>query len=75
MPRHTSREIRRDALQIWRAAVDAVLPQRLVSKTLRVEGSTLVVGDETIPLGSIRRIAVVGAGSVGRSSGWSLSAV
>jgi hydroxypyruvate reductase len=61
----TAAELRRDALQIWRAGVDAVLPQRLVPRCLRVEGQTLLIGDDAIPLDSIRRIVVVGAGKAG----------
>ncbi len=62
---HSPPQLRRDALQIWRAGVDAVLPVKLIPKWLRVEGQSLVVGDETIPLDTIRRIVVVGAGKAG----------
>jgi len=61
---HTAK-LRRDALQIWQAGVDAVRSERLVSEALRVEGSTLAVGGERIRLDAIRRIAVVGAGKAG----------
>lgn len=62
--------MRSDALQIWSAAVEAVLPKRIVPKAIRVEGDSLIVGQhegqyQKIPLGSIRRIAVVGAGKAG----------
>ena len=61
----TPAQLRRDALQIWRAGVDAVLPQRLVPQCLRVEGQSLLIGNDAIPLDSIRRIVVVGAGKAG----------
>ena len=54
-----------DALRIWQAGVDAVRSQRLVADNLAVEGSCLLVGDESIPLDSIGRIVVVGAGKAG----------
>jgi glycerate 2-kinase len=60
-----SGSLRRDAMEIWQAGLDAVLPRRLVPNALRVEGPSLVVGNQTIPLGSVRRIAVVGAGKAG----------
>jgi glycerate 2-kinase len=63
--RRSLEELRRDALQIWQAGVDAVRSERLVGQAIRVEGSTLVVGDERLPLESIRQIAVVGAGKAG----------
>ncbi len=61
----TAAELRRDALQVWRAGVDAVVPQRLVPQCLRIEGQSLLIGDDAIPLDTIRRIVVVGAGKAG----------
>jgi glycerate 2-kinase len=97
----SARELRRDALQIWQAGVEAVRSPRLVRQALRVEGNDLILGDEShnvgwvkrseappgepkttaprrwgfalldppypirLPLDSIRRIAVVGAGKAG----------
>ena len=58
-------KLRTDALAIWHAGLEAVRSQRLVGQTLRVEGPSLVVGDERIPLSGVRRIAVVGAGKAG----------
>ena len=68
-------ELRRDALRIWQAGLEAVRPERLVPQWLRVEGRTLVIGSEVdaascrvlaaLPLDSIRRIAVVGGGKAG----------
>lgn len=58
-------QLRRDALRIWRAGVDAVRSDRLVRQALRVDRSWLVVGDNRWELDSIRRIVVVGAGKAG----------
>ncbi len=55
-------ELRRDALQIWRAGVDAVRADRLMQAALRVHGDRLCIGPEQLALATIRRIAVVGAG-------------
>jgi glycerate 2-kinase len=58
-------QLRRDALQIWQAGVDVVRSDRLVREHLRVEGPTLVIGEDRLDLDAIRRIAVVGAGKAG----------
>ncbi len=58
-------QLRRDARTIWQAGLDAVRSERLVAEALRVEGSTLIAGTQTIELGSINRIIVVGAGKAG----------
>jgi len=65
MPRSRD-QLRRDALRIWQAGVDAVRSDRLVRANLRVDGSTLLIGEsQRIALDSIGRIAVVGAGKAG----------
>ena len=58
-------QLRRDALQIWQAGVDAAGSEHLVRTALGVEGSTLSIGEEQLDLNSIGRIAVVGAGKAG----------
>src|SRR4026209_2342104 len=58
-------DLRADALAIWNAGVEAVRSERLVKENVQVDGEWLVVGDETIDLGKISRIAVVGAGKAG----------
>ena len=63
----TTEQLRRDALAIWWAGVDAVRGDRLVRENVRVEGSSLWIGDELFDLEKIRRIAVVGAGKAGAS--------
>lgn len=62
---HTPDQLRRDARQIWQAGVDAVRPARLMPAALRVDGSTLHFGGESLLLDPIRRIFVVGAGKAG----------
>ncbi len=57
--------LRNDALAIWNAGVQAVRSERLVREALGVEGHWLRVGDQTLDLQSIERIAVVGAGKAG----------
>jgi glycerate 2-kinase len=57
--------LRDDALRIWQAGLEAVRSERLVRDAMGVEGRRLRVGDERIPLDSIGRIAVVGAGKAG----------
>jgi glycerate 2-kinase len=54
-----------DAIAIWQAGLAAVRSDRLVHDALRVEGPTLLIGDEEISLNETRRIAVVGAGKAG----------
>ena len=61
----TSQKLRRDALDIWQAGVDAVRGDRLVRDNVRVEGKCLQIADETIDLELVRRIVVVGAGKAG----------
>lgn len=61
----SSDQLRRDALQIWQAGVEAVRSPRLVRQTLRVEGRSLWIGSDVISLDAIRRIVVVGAGKAG----------
>ena len=65
MPSDSLKNIRRDALQIWKAGVKAVDSARLVRENVRVEGRTLWIGDEPLAIDEIERIAVVGAGKAG----------
>ncbi|HET6884207.1 MAG TPA: DUF4147 domain-containing protein [Pirellulales bacterium] len=61
----TADDLRRDALQIWRAGVAGVDSARLVREAVHVEGASLLVGEQTLSLAEVRRIAVVGAGKAG----------
>jgi glycerate 2-kinase len=60
-------------LGAFRAAVDAVAPARLVASALRVEGDAVVLDAAgvraAIPLSSLRKIHLVGAGKAGRAMG------
>lgn len=58
-------QLRQDGLAIWQAGLEAVRSERLMQEAVRVEGDQLHIGPEAIPLGSIRRIVVVGAGKAG----------
>ncbi|MGQ9914907.1 MAG: glycerate kinase type-2 family protein [Thermogutta sp.] len=60
--------LREDAIRIWQAGVEAVQADRLIRRNVRIEGDSLVFGEFDplpIPLASIGRIAVVGAGKAG----------
>jgi glycerate 2-kinase len=68
MPR-TAAQLRSDALAIWHAGLAAVRSDWLVTSNVRVDGDWLEFGDSAdslrLRLGSIGRIAVVGAGKAG----------
>jgi len=57
--------LRNDALAIWKAGVEAAGSERLIHQALHVEGARLRVGDQTVDLEAIDRIAVIGAGKAG----------
>ena len=61
----STEQLRRDALQIWQAGVDAVRSERLVRQAIGLEESTLVIAGQRFQLEGIGRIAVVGAGKAG----------
>ncbi|HEV3339588.1 MAG TPA: DUF4147 domain-containing protein [Pirellulales bacterium] len=66
MPRTRSTDqLRRDALQIWRAGLAGVDSARLVREAVHVEGGRLVVGEAATELDAVTRIVVVGAGKAG----------
>lgn len=60
-------------LRAFRASVEAVDPARLVASALRVEGDVVVLdapgARAAIPLSSLRKIHLVGAGKAGRAMG------
>jgi glycerate 2-kinase len=58
-------QLRRDALQIWRAGVAGVDSARLVREAVHVQDNQLLVSDKIVALDKVRRIAVVGAGKAG----------
>ncbi|GAB4137352.1 MAG: DUF4147 domain-containing protein [Planctomycetaceae bacterium] len=57
--------LRNDAVEIWRAGVEAVDSERLIADHLSLDHDSLTLCDERIPLADIERIAVVGAGKAG----------
>jgi len=61
MPPSTSR-LCADAERIWRAGVEAVLPERLIQSQVRLDGQVLWIDDEAIDLCGVGRIVMVGAG-------------
>ena len=58
----TPEQLRNQALQIWRAGVNAVRAETLIAQAVRVEGRTLWIEEQPFDLDSVDRIAVVGAG-------------
>src|SRR5262245_46116205 len=64
-----SRDPVREAAAIWRAGVDAVLPDRLLRQALWRDENGLVLGSggaaRHLPLADVDRIVVVGAGKAG----------
>jgi glycerate 2-kinase len=55
-------QLRKQALQIFRAALAAANPSEAVARHLRVDGDKLVVGDRRYRLSSFENIYVLGAG-------------
>jgi glycerate 2-kinase len=55
-------ELRADIERIWRAGVEAVLPQRLIAAHVRVDRQRLYLGEDVVDLHRVERIAIVGAG-------------
>lgn len=61
------RNLRDDALAIWRAGVDAVRSDNVFPQWIHRQGNCLSVGDDSFDLAPIRRIVAVGAGKAGAS--------
>ncbi len=55
-------QLRSNAERIWRAGVEAVLPERLIRSHVIVEGKLLHIDDMLIDLNRTGRIVIVGAG-------------
>ncbi len=62
-----TKTLRTAARRIFDAAVEAVDPAEAVRRHLLREGNTLRVGGQTIDLGSVRQVVVVGLGKAGAS--------
>ena len=64
--RRTAKTLREDAVAIWSAGVRGVDAGRLLRRAVRRRAGLLAIGPELrIPLASLRRIVVVGAGKAG----------
>ncbi len=61
----SAEQLRRDALQIWNAAVSAVNPAQLMGQQMHLDGKWLCIGQRRFDLTATGRIAVVGAGKAG----------
>jgi hydroxypyruvate reductase/glycerate 2-kinase len=57
--------LRNDATAIWTSGLDSVRADRLVRRAVSVRGETLRIGERIVPLGGVRKLAVVGAGKAG----------
>lgn len=64
-PLRTAEQLRADVQAIWKAGVDAVRSDRLVRENVQVADGMLCIAEEEIPLNSLERIIVVGAGKAG----------
>lgn len=63
--RRTNAQLQSDALAIWQAGVAAVRSDQLIRDNVVVDGDSLQIGDESLSLRDIGRIAIVGAGKAG----------
>ncbi|MDC0274490.1 DUF4147 domain-containing protein, partial [Planctomycetaceae bacterium] len=61
----TANTLSSDALSIWQSGVDAVRPEVLIPRVLRVEDETLCIRDRKIVLSDWDRIVVMGGGKAG----------
>ncbi len=66
---------RQAAEKIFMAGVRSVLPEKLITRILRLEGQVLKAGDYEIPLEGIRDIYVIGAGKASAAMGHYVEAV
>lgn len=58
-------QLRRDAESIWRAGVAAVDSERLTTAAIQLTNTELVICGHEIPLSTLNRLVVVGAGKAG----------
>ena len=58
----SAEQLRRDALRIWHAGVEAVKPASLLHTQMQIDGRMLCIGDHQFDLTTVEKIAVVGAG-------------
>ena len=60
-------ELRRAALEIFGAAVQAVDPAAAIHRHMKREGARLTIGGEVLDLAAVRQIVVIGLGKAGAS--------
>ncbi len=60
-------ELRKAAVEIFGAAVQAVDPAAAIHRHMKREGTRLTIGGEALDLAAVRRIVVVGLGKAGAS--------
>ncbi len=60
-----SRDLRAEAVEIWKAGVEAIDSERLVRESVSLQDGELRVLGEAIPLDEIDRVVVVGGGKAG----------
>ncbi len=58
-------DLRRDAIEIWTAGLDAVRAEPLVRRTIQIDGDQLVIDDHAWHRADFDRIIVVGGGKAG----------
>ncbi|HBC77119.1 MAG TPA: glycerate kinase [Bacteroidales bacterium] len=57
------------AEKIFMAGVRSVLPEKLITGIMKLEGNLLIVGENKIPLDNIKNIYVIGAGKASAAMG------
>ena len=57
------------AEQIFMAGVRSVLPEKLITGIMKLDGSLLIIGEHKLELDSIRNIYVIGAGKASAAMG------
>jgi hydroxypyruvate reductase len=60
-------ELRKTALEIFGAAVQAVDPAAAIHRHMKREGARLTIGGEVLDLAAVRQIVVIGLGKAGAS--------
>lgn len=70
-----SNNLREDALAIWKAGVEAVLPERVLPEWVAIQGNTLCIGEQEFELTKLNRVAVIGGGKAGAGMALALEEV
>lgn len=72
---HDAARLRKDALAIWQAGVDAVSSERLVGGALQRVDNRLKIVDQELDLAAIDRVVVVGGGKAGAGMAAAVEAI